>query len=417
MGRDLLDELFQRAEPLLAAVVLPRLDQLAQEFQSFPFADHFRYRREDGRPVHQTAQDRVVLFGRGDDLVAEMGQHRRQTPMGAAFGDADDTHAGSIVAGGHDHVAQAGVGDLQPLARAMPEVDVGAHRGPAEERPELLEPSLLILAAGEAAHLAGQRVAGDELLTPEVLLRPVAAEVLDQGCAVGGIAGEDQPLDLLAHHLGFQIVVHVDGQVVRALEAGLHREAVDRLAVFRTEQADPDPAGRDVAQPHVGTGGEEKDTLLEEHGALDRREHASPIAVGHALVEDDHVVPAVFPPRLRVDRDRHGGAEPAAEAGLEPLDGSRRAVTYVRQAAEQAQPFQHPTEPTVACGMRRAVFGQESEQRFRQPDLLRAGVGLHAGRLGHLEEVLDLGLREIPLTQRGAGLGIEHFGIAEQEAA
>src|SRR5262249_47280163 len=147
------------------------------------------------------------------------------------------------------------------------------------------------------------------------------------------LPAEDQPLDLLAHLLRSARTVDVERDVVRPLEAGLHGDPVDRLAVLRPEGPDPHAAGRYVAQARDRPARKEEERLAKDDGALDRPEEAVAVGEGDVVVDRHDVVPAVLLPRLRIDGDPRQRPEPLPEARDQLVQRPPRFVPDRRAAA------------------------------------------------------------------------------------
>ena len=274
-----------------------------------------------------------------------------------------------------------------------------------------LRSSVVLGAATDAAHRAGQRLAGDELLAPQVLFGPVAADLLDQRVAARArFAAQDQPLDLFPDLLGSQVVVDVDRQVERALEARLHHDVVDGLAVQAPQQTHAHAAGDDVAQTDRDTVGEQEHRFTDQRRLAHRREQAPPVVRRYPLVEDHHVLPAVLEAPLGIDRDARRGAEPVAEALEQLLRGPTRRGAQLVGCGEQPHAVEKGADPAIAGRMRRSVRREESEQPAGQPLL-----ALGAGAVGLLDDDLELVVVQRALGQARAGLRVEQLRVGLEE--
>ena len=297
---------------------------------------------------------------------------------------------------------------------AVPKVDVGRERAPREEREELPE-SLVVPLACEPVQRAIEGLARDVLLAPKVLLRPIAAEVFDQRIVSAGLAAQGEPPDLLADLLRRPPMVHVHRELVRALEARLHRDAVNRFVVACPQGADPDPAGRDVAEPRHRAPREQEDRLAEERRAPQRLEDPLAVRDGHRVVEGDHVLPPVLLTALRIDRDPRGRSQPLTEPADEVVDGAPGFLSDRLATGEQHRSHEEGAQLPVSRRMRRAVRREKFQERGGASIDRAAPLG-RAPRFARLvDERLEARVGERALAQRVARIGVEQHARGREE--
>ena len=133
------------------------------------------------------------------------------------------------------------------------------------------------------------------------------------------------------------------------------------------------------------------------------------------LLHHHNVLPAVFLARFGIHRNLQRRTEPLVKAVLELGTCLGCMLAQLRTVGEQTHPHQKGPGPAIADGMRRSVVGQEAQQRHRQPLVAAVPGFIHAHVVRYLDERLDLGLAQVPLTHKGPRFGIQQQGIQREE--